>query len=502
MTSDLGNRHSGNLDGKLLHSTRSGRVRISAGTKFARTQGGQHLLWMLINLLARQYGVVTALEIAVPAVGLHPSTTPFGEKSDLQATLLETTSLVAAGQMEVRAAALLTDDYECVSVECLDIRDAAWTATADGWNLHVGPGVIREAVPVSSLSIGPYFAAAILAAEVFKAIRGYDSSRRRIAPVSMSLWTFETYDDPSQVPNGPTELATVPVPYLVGAGAVGQAVAVTLMTSQVGPRQVVTIDGDAIDDELTNLNRYCLSVVADGGRNKASLLSGYLTRAGIQSFHFPGFWADYVQSGHTEGIPSEVCASERDSKYRFIISCVDKNTGRHDLQRMWPRLIIGSSTLGMGATAQIYDLAFDQECLMCSNPLEDDGWTLEGELERLRRLPDAEREAEAQRAGVDPALLAKHLRDPKCGTLGEAELERFRHSSSRHDWSVGFVSVGAGVMLAAAILRYFSEAPSVDKPHAFRFSFETNRAGKSRHRPNSECECQQQGRKYWRQLWG
>jgi ThiF family len=501
MTSDLGNRHSGNLDGKLLYSTRSGRVRISAGKIFASTQGGQHLLWMLVNLLARQYGVVTELKIAVPAVGLCPATAPFGQNPDLQATLLETAFLAAAGQMEVRAA-LLTDDYECVSVECLGIPKAAWTATADGWNLHVGPGKIPVAIPVSSLSIGPYFAASILAAEVFKSIRGYAPSRRRIAPVTMSLWTFETYDDPSQVPSGPAGLATVPLPYLVGAGAVGQAVAATLLTSRVGPRQIVTLDGDAIDDELTNLNRYCLSVAADKGRKKASLLSGYLTRAGIQSFHFSELWADYVQSGRTEDIPAEVRASERDSKYGFIISCVDKNTGRHDLQRMWPRLIIGASTLGMGATAQICDLAFDQECLMCSNPLEHDGWTLEGELERLRRLPETEREAEARRAGVDPALLAKHLRDPKCGTLGEAELERFWPSASRHDWSVGFVSVGAGVMLAAVILRYFAEAPSIDKPHAFRFSFETNRAGKSRHRPNSECECQQQGRKYWRQLWG
>lgn len=501
MTPDLGNRHSGNLDGKLLHSTRSGRVRVLAGRIFASTQGGQHLLWMLVNLLARQYKVVTVLEIAVPAVSLCPSTAPFGERPDLQTTLLETASLVAAGQMEVRAIPL-TDNYACVSVECLGIPKAAWTATADGWNLHVGPGRIPEAIPVSALSIGPYFAASILAAEVFKSIRGYDPSRRRIAPVTMSLWTFEIYDDPSQVPGGPAELAVVPLPYLVGAGAVGQAVAATLMTSRVGPMQIVTLDGDSIDDKLTNLNRYCLSIVADKGRNKASLLSGYLTRAGIQSFHFPGLWADYVQSGYTEGIPSEVLASERESKYGFIISCVDKNTGRHDLQRMWPRLIIGASTLGMGATAQIYDLAFDQECLMCSNPLEHDGWTLEGELERLRRLPEVEREAEARRAGVNPELLAKHLRDPKCGTLGEAELERFKPSASRHDWSVGFVSVGAGVMLAAAMLRYFSEVPSVAKPHAFRFSFETNRAGKSRHRPNSECECQQQGRKYWRQLWG
>jgi hypothetical protein len=500
MTSDFGDRHHGNLDGKLLLPAGSGQVRITAGGAFASTQGGQHLLWMLINLLARQYGVVVALEIAVPAVALCPSTALFGKGANLQSTLMDTATLVAAGRMEIRTAPQ-TNDRNCVSVECLGIPNSVWAATADGWDLCVGPGDIPEVLPTNPLSIGPYFAASLVAAEVFKTIRGYDPSRRFMRPVIMSLWTFETYEDPTRIPKAPAEIAGIPLPYLVGAGAVGQALAATFITSHAGPSQIIPIDGDAIDEELTNLNRYCLSIASNRGRNKAELVSEFFAGAGVESFHFPFVWADYIQAGRHESLPSRVRAAERAGRFEHIISCVDKNTSRHDLQRMWPMLMVGASTLGMSAAVQIYDLGKDQECLMCANPLEADGWTLEGELMRLQQLSDAERHTEALRVGVDPILLAAHLRDPRCGTLGEAELRRFKPSDSRHDWSVGFVSVGAGVMLAAVLLRYFSQTPTADEPHAFRFSFETNRAGKHRHRPNPECECQQRGRGHWGKLW-
>jgi hypothetical protein len=278
----------------------------------------------------------------------------------------------------------------------------------------------------------------ILAGEVFKTIRGYDVHRRNTTPVIMSLWAFETYDDLAQAPKTPVDVTAIPLPYLVGAGAVGQALAATFMTSRVVPRQIILIDHDSIDAELTNLNRYCLSLPSNTGRNKAELISEHLTRAGVESFHFSGTWADYVQAGRSKKVPAQVDAAEREARYEYIVSCVDKNTSRHDLQRMWPRLIVGASTLGMSAVIQIYNLSADHECLMCFNPLEADGWTLEGEVARLKLLSDTERDAEALRVGVDPASLIAHLQDPKCGTLGEAELRRFQPSASRHDWSVSF----------------------------------------------------------------
>lgn len=500
MTFDFGNRHQGNLDGKLQLPTGSGRVRVSAGVAFASTQGGQHLLWMLVNLLARQYGVVTAIEIAVPPVDLRSATAPFGSSSNLPSTLMETAKIVAAGQMEIENASP-TDERHCVSVECVGVPDSVWVATADGWNLHVGPIDVPGHLPTSSLSIGPYFAASILAAEVFKTIRGYDPKRRRVEPVFMSLWSFGTYDDAMRLPTAPKKIKPIPLPYLVGAGAVGQAVAATFISSCVGPARMILIDGDEIDDELTNLNRYCLAVAADRSRNKAELVSDYLSRVGVESYPFPETWAKYVQSGSHGGLPPEIRAAERDGRYEYIISCVDVNPSRYDLQKMWPRLIFGASTLGMSATVQLYDLSADHECLMCANPLEPDGWTLEGELKRLQQLSEIEREAEARRVGLDSTLLNAHLHDPKCGTLGEAELKRFQPSTSRHDWSVGFVSVGAGVMLAAALLRHFSQTAVPNEPHAFRFSFETNRLGASWHRPNPECECRKRGRADWRRLW-
>jgi hypothetical protein len=81
-------------------------------------------------------------------------------------------------------------------------------------------------------------------------------------------------------------------------------------------------------------------------------------------------------------------ALEARFRNRVILSCVDDNAARHAIQNLWPELIIGGSTEGPTAKAIAYDMAGDQLCLKCYNPV----------VERKRACQKAVRRV----AGHDP----------------------------------------------------------------------------------------------------
>ena len=77
-------------------------VRVAASPSVAATPAGQHCLWMLTNLLARQFGIITALKIDVPHVPLVPGISPFRIRQTLREALVNTAKLVAGDALDIR----------------------------------------------------------------------------------------------------------------------------------------------------------------------------------------------------------------------------------------------------------------------------------------------------------------------------------------------------------------------------------------------------------------
>jgi len=63
---NLGQRQRGDLGGKLHTPHQPVHVVISAGVDVACSLAGQHLLWMMTNLLARQADEVADLTFSLP----------------------------------------------------------------------------------------------------------------------------------------------------------------------------------------------------------------------------------------------------------------------------------------------------------------------------------------------------------------------------------------------------------------------------------------------------
>jgi hypothetical protein len=133
---------------------------------------------------------------------------------------------------------------------------------------------------------------------------------------------------------------------------------------------------------------------------------------------------------------------------------VDRNRDRQGIARYLPRHVLSGSTDGFVAQAAYYSMLGRCECLGCNHPaLAPDA--LEDLVPKLQNMTRAERLEWMQRRGGDSeveAAIEEYLEAPECGGLGEAELARLGREGEV-DWSVGFVSVAAGVLQATAFVQ-------------------------------------------------
>ena len=509
----LGRRHLSFA--KLLGRRKTGtaKVGIAASTLAASSIGGQHLVWMLADLIARQFGVVAKIDLALPAVPVFNECALFDTAERLLPSAIERSLRgVAAGALEVERVNRLDGSLDFAVIVGHDPSQAPSARNrlgvlADGWAIFAGrPEDVPAHQPISRYPVGSYFAACIAAGEVFKRLHQMNEGRGRfVERLEMSLWDYST-GNWSDLPRGliGSEVAKVPALYLVGAGAVGEAVAAVLGTSpMVG--HCTTIDPDKIDDEGTNLNRHILANINDLREWKADIVDRFLSRRGFSVHAFHGTWEQYVTGTSRGRQRADVASSEARMRYDVVLSCVDKNNPRRAIQNVWPRVLFGGSTLDLGMLVAGYDMNSPYECLMCSNPPDDDVPSIDAIADELRRMSPEERAAVLHERNVDRAAIEEYLNRPRCDSLGERELRKFGESSRAALPSVGFVSVASGVVLASEFIKFAANGtlclPS-EKGSALRFSF-LNPVSRwwAKHLRRAECDCVERGAAAFRNLW-
>lgn len=471
-------------------------VRIVCGRRLAACYAGQHLLWMLTCLLARQFAVVHEIQLDLPkGVPLLPGVALFGAGADLLETLEQTVDLIAG--MAVRPNGPKGRPTLFISVGAG--RGDGVGVLGDGWNAFVGdPGEVPALIPASSNSLGPHFAACLGAGEAFKRLRGLRPDAGEFPrQLGVSLWDLRTgpWATLGVGPRLPLELDPF---YVIGGGAVAQAL--FSATASSGVRTHATaIDDDRLDG--SNLNRCSLSTMADIGKPKVEIIRDALSQTNVNVCPAQVRWPAYALD-RLSGQRADLRELEDAFQYSLILSCVDKNDARHAIQRYYPRVLWGGSTHELRLTIANYAMGSPYECLRCSNPLPAVP-EVEVVAARLRQLAPAARSEECARRGVDPNLVDEYLRRPECGTLGEEEIRKFRDAGPK-DWSVGFVSVAAGTLLAAKLLqRGLGQDPfQTQNGHSYSFNFRYP-GGRWYMRPRrAECECSGHGLEMYRALWG
>lgn len=453
----MARRHLLPVDGLELEPQRGPQfLRIVVADRWAASRAGQLLASCLVNLLCRQVKLVARVEVVSPAAQ-RSIQLPSGEsRTDFPECLrtlaewaVKDAIKVTIGRTEATAdhTVFIGDPPKQSRPEDGDLL----VVVADGWRAFIGdPRQYRESVrPTSSNAFGPFFAAALAAGEIFKRARGIRRGRF-LTGDGYSLWSGLHSPDWTALEDGPeVEGLSLPPVHVVGAGAVGNALAYAIANCHLRAAYLIAIDDDQYDE--TNLNRCLLAGWSDLGHPKVEAIARALRSAGLDAFPFEGTIRSYVAAARN-GLRPDVAREIDNLIFEIVVSCVDKGISRQDVQGLRPKLLLGGSTLDLQAKANLYTGEPGRACLGCFNPAEKDGEKFRALEDRLRKMALETRCQFLTEQGLDASAIEEYLSGAQCGGLGEAALRDFA-TRVPNEFSVGFVSLGAGSLLAAALLR-------------------------------------------------
>jgi hypothetical protein len=220
--------------GTLLTGHR--QVTVVADPTFSATVAGQHLLQMLVNLLARQYGVIDELIVAAPAIPAHQGIFHLHPlRADLETELIGLGKQLAGREIQitqgtpvdtsnaahgVRRAAILVGAMQCGRSFEYEVG-----VVGDGWRFQCSTKAKTSSVEGASKNpFGPYMAACYAAASVFKFLHSVDAE----IDLAYSLWDWNRAEWGSLGTGRDLAAFELGPVYSIGLGAVGAASMFTL----------------------------------------------------------------------------------------------------------------------------------------------------------------------------------------------------------------------------------------------------------------------------------
>jgi ThiF family len=428
----LGDRHSGDLGGQLRPGT---PIAVSVHLPDTPTVSDQHTAWMLVNLLLRLEGVVDRVILACRPVGLARRISPhFAEGTHFGVAATELAAHVGNVPLE------LGERQGGVGMRFHvgpgpSVKDA-WRVSGHGWRATLSTGEVPDPIGDTTLPFGPYAAACLASAEVFRKVR---LPRERYTPVRNM--TIDLWDCGLTGVAPALQVAGVRLDFgLAGVGAVGVAALHTWWACDALTGLAVIADNDVKGIDDTNLNRYILFDRRHVGLPKATAAC---------EIYGPGQLSIHPIDGPYDR--EHLGASSP----RVLLSAVDTNESRRDLQRGFaPSVAFGASTDGLRAELMVLGPAGDGPCLACHNKVRE-GVPDDVSREHVRAMTDMQLAELAAAAHTSPDALRHWAQTGACGIVSEASLGHLLSPDPEQQvWSVGFVSVFAGLALAAQTVRH------------------------------------------------
>jgi molybdopterin/thiamine biosynthesis adenylyltransferase len=466
-------------------------VTVIIGGTDAAARRGQLLAWATVNMLLRCYGVLGTVTVRCPDVMLGASL-PRLSAGTVPVTLHQALADLAAAAADpqgrgphlcIRSGApvqlgtadtvtlVLGTEYAgaLASMAGSGPDSATWLVAAGAWKLSIASPAALAGTDTARLprldedgpvSVAAWLASAVGCAEAFKNVGQLrEGCGRRIEAFTVNLWTLSGSDGFAELDtsSGPSEPPCLPAQYVIGAGAVSEAYLAVLATSDV-ITELALLDDDLISD--TNINRHILAGWADLDEPKALLARDRLSGHQMRIFPVRARWQNYLAIPPVErgARPEALTVAESTGRYDLVISAVDRNDSRISIAAARPRVVLGGSTNGLAVEVGRYRADSNWQCLACASRPEPQ-LSIEQAAKDLADKPPAELAAHAQERGLDLAALTEYLERPVCGTLGEREVQRFA-AFTRPDWSVSFVSVASGALLAARALTHVGDDDS------------------------------------------
>jgi molybdopterin/thiamine biosynthesis adenylyltransferase len=329
-----------------------GHVEVVVPSRVAREPAGQHLLLMLVQLLARMKGVVHRVSVR-----------EIGDVPRVPGVPLEGNHIGVGLQTLVDGLSGAASEYRCdldldparsvphVSVGLGDDSSADIRVGADGWRALTG-----EFVNLSEWSarapIGPYLAACFAAAEVFKLLLKINFQFSEFRPIGNAVLSLIDYSQGPDATVGPDvdslELSGITV---AGAGAGGTAALYALASFAQVTGRIGVVDPGKLKE--SNLGRYLLSDYNQVHEHlgKVDSVKRFFAR------HAPDVTVDgYASPWH-----------ETPGPWRRVLCAVDTPEARWDVQGSAPEEIIEAGTMN-GTLYAALRIVPGGWCLECKHP--------------------------------------------------------------------------------------------------------------------------------------
>lgn len=449
------NRHAIPADGlsNAAAQPRFHSVRISVPDAWAQSVAGQLMVFCVVNLLCRQTDYIDWIEVeARPTRALVRQ--PNGQRAETTPACLHPLVEWAMREpitLRTEPTGQPANHVVIVGEAKANASNGSLVIAGHGWCAWIGAAAHGNTFPkpTSHNPLGPVLAACFAAGEIFKSARGIIRGRM-LDGDGFSLWsgsgatTWQALEDGPEIP-----ALRLPPLHMIGSGAVGNDFLYILSNMEAADVYVVAIDDDTYD--TTSLNRCLLAGWRDVEHAKVEAVARALTGAGLGAFPFRGTLRDYLADSRA-GLREDAAEQANNLEFGIVLSCVDRGVSRQDVQGLKPALLMGASTVALAARTNLYPDRAGAACLGCFNPAERDGEKLRALEKQLHGMSKSERRVFLVERGVDPADVETWLVNPECGSAGEIAVKNLA-TQTAPQFSVGFVSLGAALLLASMLLR-------------------------------------------------
>lgn len=331
-----------------LQKLKESKVGLIISDELLRTYRGQHMLVASVNLLIRsglnidvflpEHNVTP--ELSIPLIegnlgsGLKRLSLKINPNSSLQ---------VNPEPREYEVALVIGKGLPIKAHHYIFIN-------AYGWLSSVGEdGRISEYFEGNlGNPIGPVIAACYGSVEIFKVLLNKIAEGRfkLIRSLTFSALNYEINPTHWHNPQLPGKIRLNAC--LIGAGAIGMAIAYTLASLPTLSGNLTVIDPEEV--EVSNLNRYSLATIEDLGIPKVDVIKRKL--------------GDKLRINACKGAYQEF----RRSKTPLVIVSVDNVKTRHEVQLDFPRVILNGGMFAGSFTISRHDDFLNKACLGCLYP--------------------------------------------------------------------------------------------------------------------------------------
>jgi hypothetical protein len=430
-----------------------GTVAVAVQKGLEGTPGGQHLVTLLVHLLARMKGIVRNVTVDAGDAPRLPGVLLPGE------TLQQGLAALVEGLSGPRSV------YRCglefgMRSPAADVRVAVGDQAgdihigADGWRALIGR-YVEEARWQDASALGPYMAATIGASDVLKVLLRLNfgwSDGRLVGDSAFSLFNYRLDEQAGRGPN----ISSIRLRDLAiaGAGAGGTAALYTILSFPDVSGEVVVVEPGYL--KTSSLGRYLMTNYEQvyNERHKLDSVMEFIQR--------------YAAEVQVEGESTRWHEVKRN--WKIVLSTVDTPEARWDVQRSKPTLILDGGVIG--TIYAILRVMPGGWCLECKHPPDPDvtwkrralRWGLSVDEVRTRyrdQTPvsheDIERLAEVQAKPVDTFLSLEGLPFDQLPALTECGETPLLLAIPSQAPVLPIATTAAGIVLAAEVVKELND---------------------------------------------